>query len=146
MALIEQSNLGSSLKDCNRRLEQQSMLLEKMRSLKLDGSSHLIPEEHFNLSTLKWARGHYVSRRYPARLSFVDVDTHKEVSEPIFTGQEADLESQGCLVPLLDILNHNHDHPWLTFRVEGGYLKVICNHPVRKVYYPDVASHYFYFT
>ena len=43
----------------------------------------------------------------------------------------------GSLVPLLDILNHNHDREWLKFTISSGKLQVICNHPV------DIVSNYF---
>ena len=51
--------------------------------------------------------------------------------------KEPNMGNIGSLVPLLDILNHNHDREWLKFTISGGKLQVICNHPV------DIVSKYF---
>jgi hypothetical protein len=51
--------------------------------------------------------------------------------------KEPNMGNIGSLVPLLDILNHNHDREWLKFTISSGKLQVICNHPV------DIVSNYF---
>jgi hypothetical protein len=79
---------------------------------------------------LLWARSHYLSRRYPAHFG-----EHTDVNEPGGVGnallqslpRESGLSKMGCLVPLLDILNHESGVEWLRFDVRDHALHVICN-------------------
>lgn len=128
---IEGTNLMSSLKESRLRLQQQADLLDIIRTHFPSESSPLIPENHFNLDSLLWARGHYLARRYPATF----IHEGGKASSSLSVTREKGFQSRGCLVPLLDILNHNHDHEWLTFEISADFLRVICNHPVKKVPY-----------
>lgn len=133
------TNLVFSLQQSLDRLRRQANLLDAIRSAYPDESIAYIPQQHFNLESLLWARGHYLARRYPAKFSLPTGDEDgcttvgSAIEGPHGLCREAGMESRGCLVPLLDILNHNHDHEWLTFKVEDGNLHVICNHPLTKV-------------
>lgn len=134
------TNLAFSLQQSLDKLRRQANLLDAIRAAHPDEGAAVIPQQHFNLESLLWARGHYLARRYPAKFSLPvgdEEDGHviegSAVEAPCGLCREAGLESRGCLVPLLDILNHNHDREWLTFKVEGGCLHVICNYPLTKV-------------
>ena len=58
------------------------------------------PSNFSALSSLKWAKGHYISRRYPNKYS-LGVNIPHSAFE-----REHQLDKIGALVPLLDILNH----------------------------------------
>ena len=73
-----------------------------------------------SMSSLPSSYGKNINSNY----SFLDV----------LHGREADLENLGCLVPLLDILNHDTSQDWLKFNITTNELQVICNHPVKKVF------------
>jgi len=130
---ISLSNLGNSLLESQNRIESQSELLDDIRLKFPEKCSSLLPPDIFNLESLLWARGHYLSRRYPGKYSLPADNDDNSASEH-HLGQEKGLQSLGCLVPLLDMLNHNHDHDWLRFHVEKDFLHVICNYPVQKVF------------
>ena len=133
------TNLVFSLQHSLDRLHRQANLMDAIRAAHPSESATYIPQQLFNFESLLWARGHYLARRYPAKfaLPIFGEDGHavegSSAAGPSSLKREAGLESRGCLVPLLDILNHNHDHEWLTFKVESGCLHVICNHPLSEV-------------
>jgi hypothetical protein len=133
------TNLVFSLQHSLDRLHRQANLMDAIRAAHPSESATYIPQQLFNFESLLWARGHYLARRYPAKfaLPIIGEDGHavegSSAAGPSSLRREAGLESRGCLVPLLDILNHNHDHEWLTFKVESGCLHVICNHPLSEV-------------
>ena len=86
---------------------------------------------HYSTTSLHWARGHYLSRRYPGKYA-----THHSVlreSEQHTDGREYGMQNLGVMVPLLDILNHDASREWLRFEVRDEALQVICNHPRKKV-------------
>ena len=88
--------------------------------------------DRFNITSLIWARGHYLARRYPARFSSNKVDESGDLSrEDQGDGREEGMMNLGALVPLLDILNHNPEQEWLTFKVVDEYLNVTCNYPIK---------------
>ena len=58
------------------------------------------PSNFSALSSLKWAKGHYISRRYPNKYSLGAYILHSTFK------REHQLDKIGALVPLLDILNH----------------------------------------
>lgn len=88
----------------------------------------LLQPETMNASALCWARGHYLSRRYPAHFGGVKGSSIGLPGE----AREDGMENLGTLVPLLDILNHSDEHDYLTFTVNDGYLNVLCNYPRKK--------------
>lgn len=85
-----------------------------------------------DLASLCWARGHYLSRRYPDEYVRATpsstAETHKRSCK-----REDNFGNMGALVPLLDILNHRPGVAWLSFNATEEALEVICNHPVKKV-------------
>jgi SET domain len=89
--------------------------------------------DRFNITTLLWARGHYLARRYPAKFSSENYSESDDLkSKNQGDGREEGMMNLGALVPLLDILNHNPEQEWLTFKVVNGYLNVTCNFPIKK--------------
>ena len=121
--------------------------------------------QKINKHVLSWAWFHYLSRRYPGEFGFQNVNAPnnnsmvtsslsslsyseaKYVSSSysfldVLHGKEDDLENLGCLVPLLDILNHDTSQDWLKFNITATELQVVCNHPVKKVFYLLIHSVY----
>ena len=105
--------------------------------------SFLSPEK-YNVTSLIWARGHYLARRYPGKFS-ININTQSSdgtedsesnnIEEDTISkddGREPGMMNLGALVPLLDILNHDPEREWLTFKVLDGFLHVTCNYPVAK--------------
>lgn len=78
----------------------------------------LFPASDYHLDALKWAKGHYISRRYPNKYS---LGLHTDISH---LPTEATLDSIGALVPLLDILNHKPGGEWLSLVVHNNKLEV----------------------
>jgi len=76
--------------------------------------------EHANYDSLLWARSHYLSRRYPDfAKSYIDKNDNDE--------REIGLGNVGNLVPVLDLLNHDHNDKWLRLEVHDDKLLVIIN-------------------
>ena len=69
-----------------------------------------------NMTTLTWARGHYLSRRYPSRFGGDKGNINKSHCHAN-DARELDMDNLGALVPLLDILNHDDTQEYLRFDV-----------------------------
>lgn len=95
------------------------------------GACRLLDPSLLSFQKLLWARGTYLSRRYPGNLGPVPLGC--------LDGREDGLGSLGVLVPVLDILNHDASHDYLllqTPRIQGGtpfigidqahFLQVVC--------------------
>lgn len=121
------------------RLQYLTILLDDIRSYVSSSMSVLIDlnvcdhdyirnfEDNFPFTErdLKWAVGHYLSRRYPDKFA-CPASLGSE-------GRECGMGNIGALVPFLDILNHNADKEWLSFRIENGSLVVVSNAVVKQV-------------
>jgi hypothetical protein len=90
----------------------------------------VFPPQVFNATSLKWAKGHYISRRYPNKYSYgADVISSDLAREP-------SLNEIGALVPILDILNHKPGSQWLDLKVVNGCLEVRSEVQVLQVVMP----------
>jgi hypothetical protein len=88
----------------------------------------------FTPSSLRWARGQYLSRRYPER--FIKIEEKAiEFRRNLPSQNEVSFGTMGVMVPLLDILNHNDGAEWLDFKIQetNNTLQIICNSPVKMV-------------
>jgi hypothetical protein len=141
LTALSGTNLGNSLMSASIRLRSQHNLLAKLRSFNSEIGESLIPEETYTWDALCWARGHYLARRYPGHFSTGDSECYTSPFDDALDTLaqeiqgEPGLEKLGSLVPILDILNHNHDRDWLSLVInaEEHMLYVNCNYPVRKV-------------
>ena len=81
------------------------------------GACRLLDPSLLSLDALSWARGTYLSRRYPGKLGL-------EVSVPLgcLDGREDGLGGIGVLIPVLDILNHDSSHDYLLLQVSNSGL------------------------
>ena len=77
-----------------------------------------------SIDSLRWARAHYLSRRYPGQFSY----TTK--ANPYQDHKDPEMEELGCMCPLLDILNHDNSQDWLRFEITEDFLFVKCNAPI----------------
>lgn len=123
-ALLE-TTLYTFLQDIKASLERHCELLQEARVYYADDAITLalLDPAVYNYESLQWARGHYLARRYPGKHA---VDCSVADSS---LGREFGLEDLGVLVPVLDILNHDHGEEHLVLRVEGECLQIICNNP-----------------
>ena len=127
----------STMTSSSSSVEKHSQFLDEVRqwALETNRDCSFLPPEKFNLTSLVWARGHYLARRYPGKFCFDSCsgdDGAESISAAEGDGREQGMMNLGALVPLLDILNHNPESEWLTFKVIDGFLNVTCNHPVVK--------------
>lgn len=136
LSTLQGSNLGKSITDLKELLVDYSKLIEQIHEFEPEESTKFLPKNIFTYDSLLWAAGHYLSRRYPEsfgtkndeneiKLSFSDMDTSS-------SNQLSMLGNVGSLVPLLDILNHNHEREWIKFSVKDYKLQIICNYPIQK--------------
>ena len=129
---FEGTNLaGSIVNHMILKVQQQAQLLldfKKSREFEGDLSA---PDAMWSYESLLWARGHYLSRRYPGSFA-VDESGSTKTGVPGIEG-EIWLDRQGALVPLLDILNHKPGGKWISFEASPQHLKVICNCDVEMV-------------
>jgi len=119
--------LKTALADAAATLESHYAFLQRAKEcLPLLNDDPVPPELQdptiFTLDSLGWARGHYLSRRYPGKHALDQSVVPKDCPD----GREKGLEDLGILVPVLDILNHDDKHEYLKLRVEGGKLLVVC--------------------
>lgn len=129
LALFDQTNLGTTIKTLEGKLNEYAELLREMRRWNKPTSEQLLPVERFNFNSLVWACGHYLSRRYPGQYG---APTPQDASIDLSKfSREADMGNVGAMIPLLDILNHSHEQEWLKFEVKDGALHVLCNYPVK---------------
>ena len=109
------------------------MLHETRACLSSTSSADSFPESTYSLSNLLWARGHYLSRRYPEHFACTSTDF---VNNACQLPKEPGVEENGALVPLLDVLNHKNTvggMEWLSFSGEedSEYLTVSTNFPIK---------------
>lgn len=115
--LLQDSNLASSLQSLRASLSTGVDLLEEIRGIEAHklNANKLIPSAQFNSSSLLWAAGHYLSRRYPFYFASQD---ESSLPEPLGSlNRESGFGNLGTMVPCLDILNHNHSREFLSFEV-----------------------------
>jgi hypothetical protein len=142
------TNLDRAVNQLMERVKTLAILLDDIRRYVSTSISHLIElhvceedyirnfDEHFPFTDihLKWAIGHYLSRRYPGKFA------HPASLGP--EGRESGMGNIGALVPFLDILNHNPDKEWLSFRLQDGALVVVSNVDVKQVRISLKYPHY----
>jgi hypothetical protein len=148
LQFLDGTNLASTLshdRDCFEDLSDllneiwvtyQEVLQHPSHSLVSDRTSTTtgLKINIFTPSSLRWARGQYLSRRYPER--FIKIDEKAlEFRMKIPTQNELTFGKMGVMVPLLDILNHNDEAEWLDFQIQEttNALQIICNHPIKMV-------------
>ena len=132
----------STMTNSSSSVERHAQFLDDVRIWASENGRDcsFIGADNFNITSLIWARGHYLARRYPGTFSSLEsyeksllpttidleqIDTNGD-------GREQGMMNLGALVPLLDILNHNPEREWLTFKVSDGFLHVTCNYPIKK--------------
>jgi hypothetical protein len=131
---IQSTNLCQSVSELKSSIHQYCQLIEDFHSWNEPEAKKYLPKEIFHYDSLLWAAGHYMSRRYPSHFgSSLSAEKKEEVPVTVSLKIESLLGNVGSLVPLLDILNHNHDQEWLKFNIKDGKLQVICNYPIAKV-------------
>eukprot|EP01032_Pedospumella_encystans_P034538 gene34538-39046_t len=78
-------------------------------------------KSNFDRSSLAWARGHYLSRRYPGK--YASDQSIQSAEDLVTDGREYGMQNLGIMVPLLDILNHDSSQEWLRFEVKDEALQ-----------------------
>jgi hypothetical protein len=137
---LEGTNLGGTMRSGWReRLHEQADLLASFIAEvhALETYKHVRTEvpslETWSSCPLLWARGHYLSRRYPGKFAISVDSTASGATTSSAEGRELGFRNLGALVPLLDILNHKPGTEWLTFRPTEQSLQVLCKEPIKKV-------------
>jgi hypothetical protein len=151
LSTVQHTNLGKSIQDLKETLSSFARLIEQIREWEPTEANVYLPKDLFNYTSLLWAAGHYLSRRYPGYFGVSNASSEKVQKKSSFTlaerrssennnhnndnknNPDSLLGNLGALVPLLDILNHNHEQEWLKFLIKDGMLHVICNIPIEKV-------------
>lgn len=106
---LSTTSLGPSLAAADAELDGWEALLERVSKA---SPGFLQPRDAFKRPFLEWARGMLQSRQFPGG----------------FGGQ--DTTTALCMVPLLDILNHNPSAD-VTVRISSGTLEFICDEGVK---------------
>lgn len=138
---FEATNIAAMLHEQNKqRLQAQFDLFRTFWAAIYDNDNHLYDvlssdASYQNLSsismeTFMWARGMYLSRRYPDTYAMPPSGPKQP---PGKIGRESNFGNTGALVPLLDILNHRPGNCWLVFNATPTELQVVCNHPIAEV-------------
>jgi hypothetical protein len=130
----------STMSTSKSSIERHAKFLDEVRrwALETNRDFSFLGSDTFNLSSLIWARGHYLARRYPSEFSVhSSIDGSSSSSSGStdngdLDGREEGMMNLGALVPLLDILNHSPEREWLTFKVVDDFLHVVCNYPIEK--------------
>jgi hypothetical protein len=137
-SMIGSTNLASTCLASETRLRKQSELIAKIAQADSD-SAEIDALRQVSYEDLMWAKGHYLSRRYPSKLAGVRTvnNTTLGFQDVKTLAREPDLGSDkdvGCMVPLLDLFNHDHTQPWLDLRLDhsGLNLQILCSYPVEK--------------
>ena len=133
---ISETNLGNSLAAASNLLSKYAKLFDTIRQFLPKDCISMFPESTFNRTTLSWAYGHYLARRYPLRVAVTPENINKTAAlDEVIVHKEDGLGNLGTIVPLLDILNHDHSENWLDLVVndKDHKLYVNCNYPVKKV-------------
>lgn len=90
------------------------------------------PDLPIGMDALLWAFSHYISRRYPSKLTSTStLELLKGCKQTDYFANH--LGNLGAMVPLLDILNHSGERQWLRLEVSANqrFLDVVCNYPVK---------------
>ena len=122
LEILEGTNLASVCSD-DMFSSHQSVIAELVNS-----DSAIFSPTDFDLNALKWAKGHYISRRYPNKYSLGKKRDYSEFA------RERGLDAVGALIPLLDLLNHKPGEQRLEFEVSNGQFHVRTHIPVQAVY------------
>eukprot|EP01135_Chromosphaera_perkinsii_P000320 Nk52_evm89s62 gene=Nk52_evmTU89s62 len=122
-ALFSDTNLGASLKPGEEEAEGEiSIMMGYVKELvRLDPAV-------FRRESLMWARGMYLSRRFPGNLGIRGQETEGDVS---YAGK------MGCLLPGIDLLNHkqdllNNDKQMIKVYAENEYVMFSCAEELAK--------------
>lgn len=129
LGALRGSNLGSSLHTLSCSLEQKAALLQAIYSrCPAAAQAQGLTEGMCSADELRWAAGHYLSRRYPGKYQQPSSSSSSS-SSLLLQHREAGIGNMGVLVPLLDILNHNDQQDWLSLQLSAEGLQVICKYP-----------------
>ena len=114
---LQSTNIGD-MKSSIEMLTKQCALLGEVYTWGINNNrdTSFLHTDKTNMNTLIWARGHYLSRRYPSHFGGdkgSNDDSHSYDSD----ARELDMDNLGALVPLLDILNHDDTQEYLIFDV-----------------------------
>lgn len=115
--------LAEDISDLNRFTTVLGCIRERL-------GSQLFPDDVYSIQNILWARGHYLSRRYPEDFAY---SVQQQDRQSIFCtiAKETGLQENGAMVPLLDLLNHKTvdgiGNEWLDFQVDEKYLTVSTN-------------------
>jgi len=120
---FEGTNLGAALAESEARMQSYDAIVESLCSG--DHAEALGPREMFSPEKLRWARGMYLSRRFPARYA---ADAPASGDGGSTTGDAAH-GALGCMVPLLDLLNHK-DGLEVKIEVAGSSLRFLAGEDV----------------
>lgn len=130
LQLLDGTNLASAID--NDPLAGYGDFLNDIWESYTDEMKNNVSAHQFSIPALRWARGQYLSRRYPER--FITIEPSAiELRDSLPSSNETHFGKMGVMVPLLDILNHNDEYDWLRFEINNNNLQVICNHPVKTV-------------
>ena len=124
------TNVGSQLEADAKELASQQKLIES-----------ILPDDPFSLEELTNARALYNSRRYPLRFALSDEETSKKRKHSDSERATYD-PTQGCMCPLLDVLNHQSNTQFLRFEVTESKLHVIANQDIKEG--DEIFSNYDY--
>jgi hypothetical protein len=154
LAILQNTNLAMTIQDLNSRLHHYVQLIDDLHLSHSTKSETLLPKTQYNYTSLLWACGHYLSRRYPDRFAAIHSNPNTSSTSTSTTSStvlvfsslshEKGFGNIGSIIPCLDILNHDHTHDYLQFQVEVGTttststsnndssssLSVYCNHPI----------------
>lgn len=125
------TNVGAQLEADAKELASQQKLIQD-----------LLPDSLISIEALTNARALYNSRRYPLRFSL-----HSKKRKHSDSGDDQQERfvydpTQGCLCPLLDVLNHQSNTQFLRFEVTNTTLNVIANEDIKQG--SEIFSNYDY--
>lgn len=127
LSLLDDTNQGTALKTLAQSLQDYHVLLvDIMQSSPEESQRHGLVAATCDLEALRWACGHYLSRRYPEHFHPCSAT---QSTHTLFQRRETNFGNLGTMVPLLDVLNHDDQRDWLRFDVQDDALVVISNYP-----------------
>lgn len=124
---LKGTNVGSQVETDAKELASQHVLIQS-----------ILPELSLSLEDLINARALYNSRRYPLRFALSEESSkkRKHTERAIYD------PTQGCMCPLLDVLNHQSNTQVLRFQVTDATLNIIANQDIKAG--EEVFSNYDY--
>jgi hypothetical protein len=126
------TNLEASIALAESRMEDIERLFVAVRDALGENAANIFPRNVYNRRNISWARGHYLSRRYPGAFAQGESILPRHLEG---FNQEKGLEELGTFIPLLDILNHKtieEDREWLDLSVNETDLIVRTNFCIEK--------------